>query len=91
MLTEYIQKQLNQARYKMLEDDSYFGEIEGLNGVWASEKKLENCREILREVLEEWLILKLHIPNKHNGDISAGLVSEILRQVAIDKTEWNKL
>jgi len=27
--------------------------------VWANEKTLELCRDVLREVLEEWLILKL--------------------------------
>ena len=63
MLTEYIVRKLNQARYKILDDGSYFGEIPGLQGVWASEKSLENCRETLREILEEWLILKLK-----NGD-----------------------
>lgn len=35
--------------------------------------------------------LKLHIPNKHEGDISAGLVREILRQARIDKKEWDNL
>jgi len=59
MLTDYISQKLNQARYKIIDDGTYFGEIPGLKGVWASEKTLEKCREILREVLEEWLILKL--------------------------------
>ena len=59
MLTEYIIRKLTQARYKILDDGSYFGEIPRLQGVWASEKTLEKCREVLREVLEEWLILKL--------------------------------
>ena len=35
--------------------------------------------------------LKIHIPHKHKGDISAGLVAEILRQAKIDKSEWGKL
>jgi len=35
--------------------------------------------------------LKVHIPSKHKGDISAGLVSEILRQAGIDKEEWDRL
>jgi len=59
MLTKYIFQKLNQAKYKIINDGSYFGEIPGLKGVWANEKSLENCRETLREVLEEWLILKL--------------------------------
>jgi len=35
--------------------------------------------------------LKVHIPSKHKGDISAGLVNEILHQAGIDKEEWDKL
>lgn len=59
MLTEYLAKKLAQARYKILKDGTYFGEIPGLQGIWASAKNLEECRETLREVLEEWVILKL--------------------------------
>lgn len=59
MLTDYIQRQLGNARYKILDDGSFFGEIQGLQGVWASSKTLEECREELQEVLEDWLILKL--------------------------------
>jgi len=59
MLTEYICQNLNRARYKILDNGFYFGEIPGLQGVWASEKTLEKCRETLQEVLEEWIILKL--------------------------------
>ncbi len=59
MLTRYICEAMSRARYKILEDDSYFGEIPGLEGVWANERTLEKCREVLQEVLEEWLILKL--------------------------------
>lgn len=59
MLSDYISQKLAQARYKILDDGTYFGEIPRLQGVWASEKTLEKCRETLQEVLEEWLILKL--------------------------------
>jgi len=31
----------------------------------------------------------VHIPNQHKGDISAGLVSEILRQAEIKPKDWN--
>lgn len=34
---------------------------------------------------------KVRMPNKHRSDISAGLVSEILRQAKINKKDWNKL
>lgn len=75
MLTDYISQKLAQARYKILEDGNYFGEIPGLQGVWASEKTLEKCRETLREVLEEWLILKLR-----DGDLIPDFPSVKARQ-----------
>ena len=59
MLTAYIQTAMQQAQYKILEDGSYFGEIPEFQGVWANEQTLEDCRRILQEVLEEWLLLKL--------------------------------
>ncbi len=34
--------------------------------------------------------LKVRVPNPHHGDISASLLSEILRQVGIAKDEWNR-
>ena len=59
MLSEYISEKLKRARYKLLEDRTYFGEIPGLRGVWANAKNLEECREELREVLEDWILLKI--------------------------------
>ncbi len=32
--------------------------------------------------------LKLRIPNPHGGDISAGLLSNILRQAGIKSRDW---
>ena len=59
MLTAYIQAAMKRATYKLLEDNTYFGEIPGFQGVWSSAKTLEECRSVLQEVLEEWLLLKL--------------------------------
>lgn len=59
MLTDYVAKQLERAEYKILEDRTIFGEIPKLKGVWASAKTVEACRNELREVLEEWLLLKI--------------------------------
>ena len=59
MLTEYVAKKLGEARYKLLRDGSYFGEIASIHGVWANAKRLEICQKELREVLEDWLLLKL--------------------------------
>jgi predicted RNase H-like HicB family nuclease len=59
MITQYIQSQFKKARYKILEDGTYFGEIPTLQGIWASAKTLEGCRQELQEVLEEWILIKL--------------------------------
>jgi predicted RNase H-like HicB family nuclease len=59
MLREFIDKKLRVANYKLLKDGSYFGEISELRGVWASAKNLEDCRQKLQEVLEDWLLLKV--------------------------------
>jgi len=59
MLSEYIAKKLRVAQYRLLKDGTYFGEIPGLRGVWANAKKLEDCREELRHVLEGWLLVEI--------------------------------
>ncbi|MGD2092252.1 MAG: type II toxin-antitoxin system HicB family antitoxin [Candidatus Aminicenantes bacterium] len=58
MLQKYIQSALEQSQYKILEDGTWFAEIPGFEGVWANSQTVENCRNELIEVLEEWLILK---------------------------------
>ena len=59
MLTAYISAAMVRARYKLIDDGTYFGEIPSLRGVWANAKTLEACRQELQEVLEDWLIVKL--------------------------------
>jgi predicted RNase H-like HicB family nuclease len=59
MLSEYIHKALEIARYKVLEDGTWFSEIPGFEGVWANAATVEECRHELMEVLEEWLVLKI--------------------------------
>jgi predicted RNase H-like HicB family nuclease len=60
MLSQYIQAAMRQAKYEILSDDrSFYGEIPGFQGVWANAETLEDCREELAEVLEEWIFLHL--------------------------------
>ena len=59
MLTDYINAAMTRAKYKIIDDGTYFGEVPRLEGVWANAKTLENCRQELQEVLEDWLIVKL--------------------------------
>lgn len=67
MFSEFIDKKLREARYKILKDGTYFGAIPGLQGVWANAKALEDCREELREVLEDWLLLKIRSGDRVPG------------------------
>lgn len=61
MLLEYIQAALRHAKYEILPDDrSYYGEISECNGVYANAGNLEDCREELRAVLEEWVLFRVH-------------------------------
>jgi len=60
MLLEYIQNAMQKAKYEKLDDDeSYYGEIPGFEGVYANADSLEDCRKELEEVLEEWLFLRI--------------------------------
>lgn len=61
MLTKYIQTALRLAKYEKLDDDgSFYGEIPACNGVFANATTLEECREQLEEVLEEWILFRVY-------------------------------
>ncbi len=59
MLTEFLERKMHKASFKRLADKTYFGEIAGVRGVWANAKTITACRKELREVLEDWLLLKV--------------------------------
>ena len=60
MISQYIQTALRHANYEIIKDqEPYYGEIEGLKGVWATGKTLEECREKLAEVLDGWILIRL--------------------------------
>jgi predicted RNase H-like HicB family nuclease len=61
MLTEYIHLALRRAKYEILEDGTYYGEIPSFQGVWANAPMLEDCREELRQALEDWIVLGLRM------------------------------
>ena len=68
MLLEYIQAALRHAKYEILPDDgSYYGEIRECNGVYANAETLAECREELLEVLEEWVLFRVHKNRRLTG------------------------
>jgi predicted RNase H-like HicB family nuclease len=59
MVTRYLRAAMRGAKYEMLEEGGYYGSIPGFDGVWADAVSLEQCRDELAEVLEEWLLFRL--------------------------------
>ena len=59
MLTEYIRAGMRRASYELLDDGTFFGTIEGFQGLWANADTLEACRLELRSTFEDWLLLAL--------------------------------
>jgi len=65
MLTEYLEAAMRRANYEILPDDNtFYGDIPGFDGVYANSDNLETCRSELKEVLEEWILLSVsrHLP-----------------------------
>lgn len=61
MLTEYISAAMRKAHYELLTDDKlYYAEIPGFEGIYATAETLEDCREELQSVLEDWLLLSIY-------------------------------
>lgn len=62
MLASYIDAAMEQAVYEIIEDEgTYWGEIPGLQGVWARHATLEGCRRELCEALSDWIALRLRL------------------------------
>ena len=60
MVSEYLRAAMRMATFEVIEDDgSFYGRIPTVEGVWANAAKLNDCRTELKQVLEEWLLLRL--------------------------------
>lgn len=62
MLTTYIDQAMELAVYELVKDEGiYWGEIPGIQGVWArNSRSLAGERE-LREALSDWIALRLRL------------------------------
>jgi len=58
MFEEFILKALERAQYSQLEDGTYYGEIPFCPGVWATGKTPEECRRVLRDLLQDWVLVR---------------------------------
>ena len=62
MLAHFLDVAMEMAQYEIIEDDaSYWGEIPGLQGVWARHQTLAGCQRELREALSDWIALRLRL------------------------------
>ena len=58
MIREYIEAAMAGAEYEPLEDSGeIYGRIPSCQGVWATAADRDECRKILEEVLEGWILL----------------------------------
>jgi predicted RNase H-like HicB family nuclease len=83
MITEYIAAALSKAKYEIIEDEeSYYGEVPELKGVWATGKTLEECRLSLAEVIDGWLVVRLRkrLPIPPIGEHKV----EVLKRLAVN-------
>ena len=81
MLTQYIQCALDRAHYEIIHDEEpYYGEVSGLDGVWATGKNLEECRKHLAEAIEDWLFFSIAkgLPIPPLGEVTIRLPEEVV-------------
>lgn len=64
VLSEYINRAMEQAEYDKLEDGTFSGRIPSCVGVLAFGKTLRECQEKLRSTLEDWILVGLKL--SHN-------------------------
>ena len=64
MLTTYIDKAMRLAHYEVMESGRIFGSISCCKGTWAEADSVEECREELQSVLEDWILLGLHLGHR---------------------------
>ena len=51
---------MRKAHYEIIDAaEPYYGEIEGISGLWGTGNTLEECRENLESSLEDWLLFSI--------------------------------
>ena len=59
ILYKYIEKAMSEAVYEKIDDNEYAGRIPSCPGVIAFATTLEECKQELLSVLEDWILLGL--------------------------------
>jgi predicted RNase H-like HicB family nuclease len=73
VLTQYVSRALDRARYQLLDDGTFAATVRGLRGVVATGRTLEACRRDLAEVVEAWVLVRvsrgLAVPPLHGATV----------------------
>jgi predicted RNase H-like HicB family nuclease len=73
LMDRYLSEALKTATLeKIAEDDVWFAEIPHFQGVYASDADIEECGKQLRDVLFNWLVLKIE-QNDRDIPVLAGI------------------
>ena len=60
MIREYIDVALQHAHYELIDDEEpFYSEVPELQGVWATGKSLEQCRQNLADVIDGWVLIRI--------------------------------
>lgn len=59
VLYKYIEKAMSESLYEEIDDNKYAGRIPSCPGVIAFASTLEECKQELLSVLEDWILLGL--------------------------------
>jgi len=78
MLTKDIHEAMKLASYKILDDGIYYGDIPGFRGILANTETLEECRDQLQEILEEWILLGVRLGHELPVANGIRLVTEMV-------------
>ena len=60
-MSDYLDRALSQAEYDKLEDGMFFGRIPPCKGVVIFAATLRECKDELRSVLEDWVLVGLKL------------------------------
>jgi predicted RNase H-like HicB family nuclease len=59
LVEQYCNSALKPAILRELDNRTWFADIPGFHGVWANENTPVDCVTVLREALQDWLLLKI--------------------------------
>jgi predicted RNase H-like HicB family nuclease len=62
MIEHYLETAMSKARFKRIDNpEPIFGEIPECPGVWATGNTEEECQKVLKEALEDWILLGIRM------------------------------